>query len=211
MWPMAPRQGRPREFDKDAALERALLLFWQHGYESTSVAELTRAMGVNPPSMYAAFGGKRRLFTAAVERYQAGHGAFAGRALAKEPTAREAVARLLREAAVEYTDPSHPPGCLVITAATNCSEQSAEVQAELRDHRKATQQAIEDRIADGVAAGELPAGVNARRLARFYAATVQGMSQQACDGASAAALREIAELAMMAWPQPERGRAATRR
>ncbi|WP_431036697.1 TetR/AcrR family transcriptional regulator [Streptomyces sp. P6-2-1] len=194
----AGRRGRPRAFDRERALGIAVRLFWERGYEATSVADLTAAMGIKPPSLYAAFGGKRALFTEALARYGEGPGAFSGRALAEEPTARAAVARLLREAAVEYAAPGRPAGCMVITAATNCS--TSEVVADLRARRLATRSAVEARIAAGVRAGELPAGTDTAALAAYVATVLQGLSQQARDGATAAELGAVAELALAVWP-----------
>lgn len=140
----ARRRGRPRSFDRETALEKALLAFWEHGYEATSVSDLTRVMGIGAPSLYAAFGDKRSLFEEAVRVYGTEHGSFADRALAEEPTARAAVERTLREAATAYTEPGHPHGCLVVHAATNCSD--AEVEQSLRDRRNANIAAFESRI-----------------------------------------------------------------
>ncbi|WP_433177271.1 TetR/AcrR family transcriptional regulator [Actinoallomurus sp. CA-150999] len=191
-------KGRPRTFDRDEALDRATMEFWRHGYEATSIAGLTGAMGINPPSLYAAFGDKRRLFTEVVERYQRSYGAFAARALDEEPTARAAIERVLREAAAEYTDPAHPWGCLIICAAVNCG--SPDVEAEMRDRREASKAVIRDRIAADVEAGHLPTGADPDALATFYAATIQGMSTQARDGAPRERLEAVADLAMRAWP-----------
>jgi len=192
--------GRPRAFDRDEALEKALVEFWRHGYESTSVAGLTAAMGIRPPSLYAAFGDKRRLFGEAVEHYQRTHGAFTTRALAEEPTGRRAIERVLREAAVNYSDPAHPPGCLIITAGVNHSPEAAEVEEELRGYRVAAKRAFADRIAEDADAGRIPGDSDVEGLATFYAATVQGMSRQAQDGATREDLERVADLAMKAWP-----------
>ncbi|SEE46097.1 DNA-binding transcriptional regulator, AcrR family [Streptomyces sp. 3213] len=192
-------RGRPRSFDRTTALERAVLAFWEHGYEATSVSDLTRAMGIGAPSLYAAFGDKRALFAEVVEEYGTRYGSFADRALAEEPTARAAVARILREAAAEYTAPGRPHGCLVIHAATNCT--TPEVEESLRARRNANLAALERRIAADVAAGELPADLDAAALARHAGAVVQGMSQQARDGASRAELEALAEIAMTIWPR----------
>lgn len=192
--------GRPRSFDRAAALEQAVLAFWRHGYDATSVSDLTAAMGIGAPSLYAAFGDKRRLFDEVVSSYQKGPGAFSARALAEEPTAHRAVARILQEAAVEYTEPGRPAGCLVISAAQNCSPASAEVEQALRTIRRSSLVALQQRIQADVDAGVLPAGTEARGLALLVGATLQGMSQQARDGASRADLQGIAAAVLRAWP-----------
>ncbi|MGW0420010.1 TetR/AcrR family transcriptional regulator [Streptomyces sp. NPDC003015] len=201
--PKAPRtsrpRGRPRSFDRETALEKAILAFWEHGYEATSVSDLTRVMDIGAPSLYAAFGDKRSLFDEVVREYGERYGSFGDRALAEEPTARAAVERTLREAAAEYTAPGRPHGCLVIHAATNCS--TPEVEESLRARRNANIAALESRIRAGIAAGELPAGTDARALARHAGAVVQGMSQQARDGASREELEAVAEIAMAIWPR----------
>ncbi|MGW7002303.1 TetR/AcrR family transcriptional regulator [Streptomyces sp. NPDC054933] len=193
-------KGRPRSFDRETALERALTLFWQHGYEATSISGLTKAMGISPPSLYAAFGDKRSLFEEAVARYQESYGAFTPRALTEEPTARGAMERVLREAAAEFTAPGRPHGCLVTSGAVNCGPESADVEAALRGMREAGKHAIHDRMVSGVRTGELPAGTDTKALAQYYAAVFQGMSTQARDGASRSELEALAELAMRAWP-----------
>jgi AcrR family transcriptional regulator len=139
MWGMVgATRGRPRGFDRDAALVEATRLFWERGYEATSVGELTEAMGIRPGSLYAAFGDKKSLFKEVVHAYgRTPVGAFIGVALSEELTAYEAFSRILREAAVIYPDPSHPAGCLTISAATNVTVQDAEVAAFLRDLRNA--------------------------------------------------------------------------
>ncbi|MGK5638317.1 TetR/AcrR family transcriptional regulator [Streptomyces sp. URMC 126] len=199
---MATKQrGRPRSFDRTTALEKAIMAFWEHGYESTSIADLTRSMGIGAPSLYAAFGDKKALFSAAVEEYGHTYGAFLGRALEEEPTVRRGIARMFREAAAEYTTPGRPPGCLVITAATNATEASADVVESLREKREANVRAIERGIESGKAAGELPPDADSRALARFAAVVIQGMSQQARDGASREELEAVAELALRVWPE----------
>ncbi|MER6479857.1 TetR/AcrR family transcriptional regulator [Streptomyces filamentosus] len=192
------QRGRPRSFDRPTALERATMAFWEHGYETTSVSDLTRAMGISAPSLYAAFGDKRTLFEEVVAEYVLSHGAFGTRAFEEEPTARAGVARMLREAAVHYTAPGHPRGCLVISAATNCS--TPEVEEALRARRNANLAAIEDRIRRDVDAGALPGDADPRTLARLSGAVLQGMSQQARDGATEEELAAVAESAMLAWP-----------
>jgi TetR/AcrR family transcriptional regulator, copper-responsive repressor len=192
-------RGRPRSFDRATALEKAILAFWEHGYQATSVSDLTRVMGIGAPSLYAAFGDKRSLFEEVVQEYGARYGSFSDRALAEEPTVRAAMERMLREAAVEYTAPGRPHGCLVIHAATNCS--SPEVEESLRVRRNANIAAFESRVRAGIAAGELSADTDAAALARHVGAVIQGMSQQARDGASREELEAVAEIAMAIWPR----------
>jgi AcrR family transcriptional regulator len=194
------RTGRPRSFDRDEALEAAIAVFWEHGYDATSIALLTRALGIGAPSLYAAFGDKRALFLEVLDHYIRTYGAFTQRALAEEPNARDAVERLLREAAAAYTRPDRPRGCLLITAATNCSPQSAGIAAQLRELRAAGVRALEDKIAAAARTGELPTGTDARALATFCSAVIQGMSAQARDGAARTDLEQIAAAALQAWP-----------
>ncbi|WP_372351396.1 TetR/AcrR family transcriptional regulator [Streptomyces sp. KL116D] len=197
----ARTRGRPRTFDRDAALATAVRLFWERGFEATSVGELTTAMGIRPASLYAAFGDKKALFREAVEVYgRSPVGAFVAEALAEEETARGAFARILRDAARIYADPSHPAGCLAISAATNVTAQDAEVAAFLRDVRNAGVAAFEDRLNRAKKDGELPAGTDAPALASYFTAVVQGLSQRARDGATAEELARVAELALAAWP-----------
>lgn len=195
----AKSRGRPRSFDRETALEKALLAFWEHGYEATSVSDLTRVMDIGAPSLYAAFGDKRSLFEEVVRMYGTRYGSFTERALAEEPTARAAVERALREAATAYTEPGHPHGCLVVHAATNCS--TPEVEESLRGRRNANIAAFESRIRADVAAGVLPPATDVAALARHTGAMIQGMSQQARDGASREELEAVAEIALSIWPR----------
>ncbi|GAA2010416.1 TetR/AcrR family transcriptional regulator [Catenulispora yoronensis] len=194
------RTGRPRSFDREEALEGAMAVFWEHGYEATSIAQLRSALGIGGPSLYAAFGDKRTLFFEALDRYLRTYGAFTQRALAEEPTARGAIARLLHEAAAAYTRPDRPPGCLLISATTNCSPQSAEVADRLRDIRSASAVALTAKLAEGVRAGELPAETDVHVLAGYYGAVIRGMSALARDGATTEELEAIADAALRAWP-----------
>lgn len=194
------QRGRPRSFDRDAALGKAMFAFWERGYEATSISDLTASLGISAPSLYAAFGDKRTLFDEVVVAYGGRYGDFGAVALAEEPTARAAIGRILREAATVYTDPSHPPGCMVISAAVNTT--SEEVAQALRGLREANLAAFEGRIRADVAAGLLPAGTDTWALARYAGAVLQGMSQQSRDGAGREALEAVAEVAMRAWPQP---------
>jgi AcrR family transcriptional regulator len=190
-------KGRPRSFDRDDVLKRAMMLFWKHGYDATSVSLLTNAMGIGAPSLYAAFGDKRALFKEALDYYMKNYGAFTVRALEDESDPRAAIERFLLEAAAAFTSGDHPPGCMIITAATNCAPDSAAVEKRLRSFRAYTVRALEKKIASG------PRGVPAdaaRTLALFFSVTLQGMSAQARDGASREELEAVARAALRAWP-----------
>ncbi|WP_159842988.1 TetR/AcrR family transcriptional regulator [Nocardia sp. CY41] len=190
-------RGRPRSFDRDAALEQAMRLFWTRGYEATSIGDLTGAMGIGAPSLYAAFGDKKTLFAEVVATFGARYGGFVARALAEEDTAQAAVRRILREAATEYTRPDCPHGCLVISAGVNTT--SAEVAELLRDMRNRNIDTFAARIQADIDAGLLPDHLDARTLARYVGTVMQGMSQAARDGASRAELDAVAELALRGW------------
>lgn len=196
----AKPRGRPLSFDRDTALEQAMHVFWERGYEAASITELTTAMGITAPSLYTAFGDKERLFLEAIERYALGPGGGYPRALEEEPTAFGAIKRLLDEAAEELTRPCHPRGCMVVMAATNCSQASAHIQAGLAKRRAAGDAGMRCRIEQGIKNGELPAGTDAGALANFYSTVYQGMSMQAADGASHESLLATAAAAMRAWP-----------
>ncbi|WP_246127921.1 TetR/AcrR family transcriptional regulator [Amycolatopsis rhizosphaerae] len=201
MGEMRAGRGRPRGFDRDAALAAATRLFWERGYEATSVSELTEAMGIKPGSLYATFKDKRSLFEEVVRAYgRSPVGAFIGVALAEEATAYRAFARVLREAARTYADPAHPAGCLTISAATNVAAQDAEVEAFLREIRTGNLAVFEARLRAARRAGELPGDADPAMLAAYFAAVIQGMSQRARDGASPEELAATAELALKAWP-----------
>jgi len=179
---MRKMAGRPREFDRDQALERAMLAFWRRGYEGTSMADLVQALGIASARIYAAFGSKQDLFREAVQRYEAGDGGFADRAMAQEPRVRDALARVLRDAVATYTDDAHPLGCMVVTAATNCAEENEAVAAWLAEHRRQRTQSLIDRLQRALDEGELRAGTDVQALGDFYATQLHGISVQARDG-----------------------------
>lgn len=199
-------RGRPRALDRDEALETALQLFWRHGYEGTSIADLTAAMGVTPPSLYTAFGSKERLYQEALDRYGASHGSFVALALAEEPTARQAMERILREAVAVYADGPAPRGCMLASGAVTCAPEHSLVVADLSKRRLATIDTIKARFDRAVAAGELAPSADTAALAAFYAAIIQGLSLQARDGVDRKVLQSIAATALSAWPGTAAGR-----
>jgi AcrR family transcriptional regulator len=177
-----------------------MLLFWNRGYEATSINDLTEEMGITPPSLYGTFGDKKRLFLEAVDRYQTGPGSFARSALA-EPTAKRAMQRLLKDSADAFSNPKLPKGCMVVLSATNCTVESNDIAAALAERRRITEQVIRERITAGRAAGELPADTDVHALAGLVATTLYGLSIKARDGASRASMRTIAEQTMRVWPR----------
>jgi len=195
---MAPR-GRPRGFDRDEALRRALAVFWERGYEATSLSDLTSAMGIAGPSLYAAFGSKEQLFRETVELYSRLDGAIADRALAEEPTARAAIERMLRENARAYVRAGQPSGCMIVLAATNVTPANKGVGDYLAELRRNSRAAILARLERGVAEGDLPPGTDVRALAGFVSTVMHGLSFEARDGLSEAALEATVERAMAAW------------
>jgi TetR/AcrR family transcriptional regulator, copper-responsive repressor len=195
----APKpRGRPRSFDREAALDAAMEVFWRKGYEATSIADLTEAMGINPPSLYAAFGDKEQLFMAAIERYNADRGQSCPYAC--EPTARGAVERLLTYMAHELSGGDHPRGCMMMMAAATSANASEVMQKALSAKRASAREGMKARIRQGIKDGDVPAGTDAGALADFFSAVVAGMSMQARDGASRKSLLATVENAMLAFP-----------
>ena len=176
-------------------------MFWRHGYEATSLNDLTAAMGVTSPSVYAAFGDKKRLFLEAVRRYVSGP-VTSETIIADAKSAREAASDLLRSSVIGFTGADTPPGCLLASSAISCSAAAMDVQRELADIRLSIEIRLRQRIEAGVDTGELPAAIDAEALAAHVMAVIQGMSTLARDGASRAKLLRVADAAMAAWPAP---------
>ncbi len=195
---MAPR-GRPRGFDRDAALRQALDVFWERGYEGTSLGDLTQAMGIAGPSLYAAFGSKEQLFRETVELYGRLDGAIAARALEQEPTARAAIERMLRENARAYVREGQPSGCMIVLAATNVTPSNQAIHDFLAELRRGGRERILARIERGVADGDLPPDTDTQALAGFVATVMHGLSFEARDGLSEAALEATVARTMAVW------------
>ncbi|WNV10324.1 TetR/AcrR family transcriptional regulator [Tardiphaga sp. 709] len=190
--------GRPREFDTDTALDLALHVFWRKGYEGASMADLTEAMGITKPSLYAAFGNKEDLFRKALDRYVDGPGGYFRTGLEK-PTAREAVEHIFYESVEAVTDPKNP-GCLAVQGALCCGDAAETIKQELMARRSKSEGDLRLRFTRALAEGDLPADADAGDLARYVSAILQGMAVQAAGGAPREQLRKLADMAMRSWP-----------
>ena len=199
----APRShrkiGRPLSFDRDLALEQAMLLFWRHGYEATSLMKLTEAMGVTAPSIYAAYGDKKSLFRQAVARYL-GHPRAPAEAVTAAESATAAARWLLEGAVATFTGDGMPPGCLLASSAIAVSDDAEDLRRELAGIRLGIEAALRDKITADVVRGALPADTDAVTLAAYVTSIIQGLSTQARDGATREKLMNVVQFALRAWP-----------
>lgn len=192
-------RGRPRQFDADQALDAALALFWRHGYEGTSLAALTDVMGINVPSLYAAFGNKEALFRKALDRYLQMPASYFPTAL-EEPTARRATEKLFQGAIDMVMNPRHPDGCLLVQGGLATGPVAEWVRNELGKIRAAAESALRGRYERAVAEGDLAKKTDAAQLARYVVTVLWGLSVQRAGGASRAQLKEVVQWAMRSWP-----------
>jgi len=189
--------GRPREFDADVALDQAMEVFWRHGYEGATIAQLTEAMGINPPSLYACFGNKEGLLKAALDRYTKLRGVWMDEVVAA-PTARDVAERMLMGIAEKQTDPANPPGCLLVQGGIACGTGSENVPFELAAHRARNEDQLRDRFIRAKAEGDLKESADPAALARYVSAVSVGMGVMASSGADREALRQVASVAVQA-------------
>jgi AcrR family transcriptional regulator len=189
------KTGRPIGFDKDAALEAAMLLFWQRGYEGTSMADLTQAMGLNPSSIYAAFGDKHALFQLAVKRYMEMRAQYAGKAL-EEPSLEKVVRALFDNTVAFLTTPGHPPTCMTLAGSVGCSLDASPARDIMTEIRKQNEVAMRERFLQARKSGELSKDVNVDDYTRYLSSILAGLSIQAANGSTKAELKRTANMAL---------------
>jgi AcrR family transcriptional regulator len=190
------KTGRPIGFDKDAALEAAMLLFWERGYEGTSMADLTQAMGLNPSSIYAAFGDKHALFQLAVKRYMEMREQYTGRAI-EEPTLEKVVRALFDSTVAFLTTPGHPSTCMTLTGAVGCSLDAAPARDLMTEIRRQNQVALKERLLKARKSGELAKEINVDDYTRYLSTIIAGLSIQAANGSTKAELKRTAKMALL--------------
>jgi AcrR family transcriptional regulator len=195
MTPGNGKTGRPISFDKDAALEAAMLLFWERGFEGASIADLTQAMGLNPSSIYAAFGGKHALFSLAVKRYMETRAQYAKKAL-EEPALEKVIRALFDNTVAFLSAPGHPPTCMTLAGAMGCSGDAAPARDLLTGIRKHNQVAMRKRFLQARKSGELPAEINVDDYTRYLSSILAGLSIQAANGSTKAKLKRTAQMAL---------------
>jgi AcrR family transcriptional regulator len=192
-------KGRPREFCPDQALAAALRVFWQRGFESASMAELTEAMGITKPSLYAAFGNKEALFRKALDLYEREKLGYVQTAL-EAPTARDVAERLLMGALQMQIGTCDPKGCLGVISSVACGVEAEAIRSEVIARRASSERALVERFERARQEGELPEGMDAEGLARYLLALLQGLTVQAGSGASCEQLRALVQTSMQVWP-----------
>lgn len=189
------KTGRPIGFDKDAALEAAMLLFWKRGFEGTSMADLTRAMGLSPSSIYAAFGDKYALFSLAVKRYMESRAQYATKAL-EEPTLEGVIRALFDNRVAFLTTPGHPPTCMTLAGAMGCSVDATPARDLMTEIRKRNEVAMKKRFLEARRSGELSKDINVDDFARYLSSILAGLSIQAANGSTKAELKRISRMAL---------------
>jgi AcrR family transcriptional regulator len=194
------KRGRPRTLDRNVGLDVAARLFWEHGYEGTSIADLTAAMGIAPPSLYATFGSKQELYCKALDHAVERESKARMDALNSGLSAYEALSFYLHDVATGISRPDGPRGCIVSTAVVQCAAENEPVAKSMTARREAAIKAIRERFDRAISEGDLAVGTDTESLSRFYGAFVQGMSVQACDGACTQRLKRLVDIALSAWP-----------
>jgi AcrR family transcriptional regulator len=196
------KRGRPKSFDREAVLDAAMLLFWDRGFEQTSVDEVASAMGICTSSLYSSFGDKEALFLAAVNHYRTGRGSVYDIAVEKGKTAKESFTNLFKLAATEMTRLDQPRGCMLSLALPTCTPRYDELQKELDRLRGLSETIWVNRLRVAMQSKEIPKSTDVRLMATFFKTTLMGMSLQARTGASKETLMKIGKMALQSWPSP---------
>lgn len=194
-------RGRPKQFDRDRALESALDLFWRHGYEATSLADLVEVTGAKAPTLYAEFGNKEGMFRAAVERYLQKYTTCTNQLLEQDLPVAEIVEAYVRSSVEVFTDPDTPSGCFMVCASAALSSASDDVAQMLRKKHHAQETALKACFDRKVQQGELLAKTDTALLAKYVICTIEGMSVQAREGGSRSDLLRLLEALMLVWPR----------
>jgi AcrR family transcriptional regulator len=194
-------RGRPREFDREQGLQKAMQLFWSLGYDSTSMADLRAGLGITQASLYAAFGSKEQLFREAVALYRRTTGFSTTRALASGTTAREAIHGMLQAAVDAFSAPGAPGGCLLILGATNCALENKGIQDYLLLIRREISQSISERLKKGQRDGDVSKTAPTADIAAYYSTVLHGLALQSRDGSSRKTLTQVVDFAMANWQQ----------
>lgn len=202
-------RGRPRGFDRAAALRLAMEAFWEHGYEGTSIGDLTARMGIRPPSLYAAFGSKEALFREAVALYEGMEGEPPLKALREAPTAVAGIEAMLRRNVRSYTEPGRPTGCMVVLAATTYTPSTEGIRDFLAEQRRAGAAAVQERLDRGRADGDVPPDADTGALAAYVMSVQYGLSLHARDGATREELDTVVDCMLAGWAAAVAARAAT--
>lgn len=189
--------GRPREFDRNEALMKARNVFWERGYEGTTMTDLVSALGIASARIYAAFGSKEAIFDEAIALYSAEEGGFATRALAEELDVYAVFERILQEAVTLYTRPNHPHGCMIVSSATNCTVENQPIRERLAHYRLCRAASLTKRLQEALDNGELHSGTNIAALGDYYAIVLHGLSVQAADGVGKDRLLSAVTAAML--------------
>ncbi len=193
------RRGRPKCFDEQKALEKAMLLFWQYGYEATSISDLTHALGITAPSLYSSFGDKAGLFEKCLDYYVVHEACAIDEIFSQAKTAKIAIELYLFENLKSLIQINKPTGCMLVVSTMNCSDANSEIQSQLLIKRNHTKAKIYQRLAQGQSNAEIPASTDVKVMADFFVTILQGMTIQARDGTSLAQLEQVVKMAMQVW------------
>lgn len=197
--PVKAKRGRPQCFDEQAVLQQAMLLFWQYGYEATSISDLTKALNLTAPSLYRSFGDKQQLFQRCLEYYLANEACVIDRIFTDAKTAKIALELLLYENVKRLVQENKPTGCMLLVSTMNCSEQNAQLQEDMKQKRLNVKEKIYQRLLLGQQAGEIAASISVHEMTDYYTTVWQGMTFQARDGMGREQLNQVVAYAMKSW------------